>query len=256
MADDSVGGRMDVFTDVYEKSGELVQAPALHKDWEKIGAGLKALLQPEGPAVASAAALDTLRARLDRAAEREASQGKARAAEILKAAVCSEAGYQDRAALVKQMQHFYLVKKKGGQSVWVVDLSEGLWQVDLRPVCGQERGGTQDRPGALARGLRRRQSAHDIRCSTACAQMEFPSRGQVEREVQGDDGDRKQVVPRPGRQGGGHRGGPRDAARRVQEDHGDLQLGDGDFLRSPAQARRRLDEEHLRLRSTTWTPWR
>lgn len=124
---------MDVFSDVYKKSVQLVQAPSLHKDWSKVEAGLKSLLQPDGPSVADAVVLDRLREKLDSAAKGKASQGKARAAEILRASQSEANGYQDRAALIKQMQHFYLVKRKGGQSIWVVDSPKdyGKWTYDL-----------------------------------------------------------------------------------------------------------------------------
>jgi hypothetical protein len=94
---------------------------------------LKSLLQADGPAVAGAPVLDKLRAQLDGAAKGKSSQRKARAAEIVRASDTGATGYQDRAALIKQMQHFYLVKRKGGQSIWVVDCPKdyGKWTYDL-----------------------------------------------------------------------------------------------------------------------------
>ena len=40
---------MNVFTEVYEKSIELLKAPSLHADWRGVENGLKGLLQVDGP---------------------------------------------------------------------------------------------------------------------------------------------------------------------------------------------------------------
>lgn len=49
---------MNVVTEVYAKSAALLTSPSLHADWQDIEAGLKSLLQADGPAV------DDLRDRL------------------------------------------------------------------------------------------------------------------------------------------------------------------------------------------------
>lgn len=125
---------MNVFTDVYEKSIELLKAPSLHDDWKDIEAGLKKLLQADGPSVDNAKALTDLRDKLNKAADKGGvMRGKAKAKEIARAAQTDKNGFQDRAALLKQMKHFYLVAKKGNQSVWVVDQPKryGQWNYDL-----------------------------------------------------------------------------------------------------------------------------
>jgi Lysine-specific metallo-endopeptidase len=130
---------MDVFTDAYDKSVELLKSPSLHADWKAIEHGLKTLLEVSGPSVNSAPCLDELRKKLT-SAQGKASTDKTRAEEIVRASRADTVGYQDRAALVKQMQHFYLVQKKGNQSVWVVDFPRryGSWTFDLFAGRGVE----------------------------------------------------------------------------------------------------------------------
>lgn len=124
---------MDVFTDVYDKSVEILKSPSLHNDWKVIEAGLKTLLGVGGPSIEGALSLDQLRKQLDSSVKGRAIAGKAKAEEIARASRTGASGYQDRAALVKQMQHFYLVQKKGNQCIWVVDCpqSYGKWTYDL-----------------------------------------------------------------------------------------------------------------------------
>jgi hypothetical protein len=53
--------------------------------------------------------------------------------EILKLCRTADAGFQDRAALLKAMKHFYFVEAKGSQSIWVVDNPKDYakWTYDL-----------------------------------------------------------------------------------------------------------------------------
>lgn len=113
---------MDVFSDVYDKSVDMLKAPQFHADWAIIEKGLKNLLQAGGPSATSGAVLDELRAHLaDAARKAGGAKGKATGAEIVRASQPAKPDFQDRAALIKQMKHFYMVEKKGSQSVWVVD---------------------------------------------------------------------------------------------------------------------------------------
>jgi hypothetical protein len=112
---------MNVFTEVYAKSVDLLKAPALDPNWKAIEADLKMLLEVDGPNVGKAKVLDNLRALLAEAGKGKAVATSAAADEIIAACRTGVIGYQDRAALLKIMQHFYLIEKKGGQSVWVLD---------------------------------------------------------------------------------------------------------------------------------------
>lgn len=112
---------MNVFTEVYAKSVDLLKAPALEADWKVVEADLKALLAADGPAIGKASVLDQLRKLLAEAGKGKAVAASAAATEIARASKPANSGYQDRAALIKTMRHFYLVEKKGGQSVWVLD---------------------------------------------------------------------------------------------------------------------------------------
>lgn len=111
---------MNVFTEVYEKSIELLKAPALDPSWKVIEGNLKALLDKDCPNSGKGAALADLRAHLKNAGK-AGKPAAAAAEEILKASNTGSIGYQERAALVKTMKHFYMVAAKGGQTIWVVD---------------------------------------------------------------------------------------------------------------------------------------
>lgn len=112
---------MNVFTEVYNKSVELLKSPGMDDSWKTIEANLKVLLEDDGPNATKAKVLDDLRDQLKKASKGKAVAKTAMAEEIIKASKTGATGYQDRAALIKTMQHFHMVAKKGGQSIWVVD---------------------------------------------------------------------------------------------------------------------------------------
>jgi hypothetical protein len=124
---------MDVFTDVYKKSTDLLKSPCFDQRWSNIEAKLKALLAADGPSDADAAVLDLVRSSLATAGRGAANVEQAVADEILKICRKSTAGFQDRAALVKMLKHFYFVEKKGNQSIWAVDNAKAYsqWTYDL-----------------------------------------------------------------------------------------------------------------------------
>lgn len=124
---------MNVFTEVYERSAELLKAPVLHADWREVESELKALLQTDGPDPDKGKVLDTLRQKLDSAAAGAGHRAKAKAQELARAANTGKTGFQDRAALLKQFKHVYMVSRKGAQTVWVVDQPKayGQWNYDL-----------------------------------------------------------------------------------------------------------------------------
>lgn len=125
---------MNVFSEVYEKSIDMLKVPQLHTDWATIEKGLRELLLPEGPAVGKSGVLDDLRSKLAAAGKlSKGSAGKAMGDEILRVSQAAKPSFQDRAALIKQMKHFYMVAKKGSQSIWVVDQPQayGEWDFEL-----------------------------------------------------------------------------------------------------------------------------
>lgn len=123
---------MNVFTEVYNKTIELLKAPGFESSWKTIEADLKLLLEDDGPDVGKAKVLDDLRDLLKKAGKGKGVARTAVAEEIVKASKTDVAGYQDRAALLKTMQHFHMVAKKGGQSIWVVDMPKAFssWPYD------------------------------------------------------------------------------------------------------------------------------
>lgn len=125
---------MNVFTEVYNKSIEVLKGSGFHADWAAMEADLKSMLQPDGPDMDKGVALDSLRDKLRNAADKAGGvRAKAKAKEMARAAQTDKSDYQDRAAILKQMKHFYLVAKKGNQSVWVMDQPKafGKWNYDL-----------------------------------------------------------------------------------------------------------------------------
>jgi len=124
---------MNVFTEVYGKSVELIKAGGLDNDWKDIESELKAMLDPTGPDTAHAKVLDALRTKLKAASKTKGATASAQAEELLKAAKSGTAGFQERTALLKTMAHFYFVQRKGNQCVWVVDQPKAFtkWGYDL-----------------------------------------------------------------------------------------------------------------------------
>lgn len=124
---------MNVFTEVYDKSVEVLAAPFVSGEWKGIAADLKALLESSGPNAQKAGVLDNFRKQLAETGKTSASSATAVAAEIVKASVPARMGFQDRAAMIKTVRHFYAVQHKGAQSVWVLDPPKGYsaWPYDL-----------------------------------------------------------------------------------------------------------------------------
>ncbi|MCQ8105339.1 M35 family metallo-endopeptidase [Methylomonas sp. SURF-2] len=112
---------MNTLTEVYDKCIELLKVKSLDDSWSTIEADLKALLNADGPNFAKAEVLEDLRSKLNKASKGKGVAATAVADEIINACKVGVNGFQDRAALLKAMKHFYLVKRKGNQSIWVVD---------------------------------------------------------------------------------------------------------------------------------------
>jgi hypothetical protein len=124
---------MNVFTEVYDKSVDLLRAPSLDASWKVVETELKALLGTDGPSVDKAGVLDNLRNLLKESGKGKPVARTAVATEIVKACKPGANGFQERAALIKTMQHFYIVGQKGAQSIWVLDPPRGFvaWPYDL-----------------------------------------------------------------------------------------------------------------------------
>lgn len=110
---------MDVFSDVYKKSIDVLRIKSLDESWAVIENDLKLMLREDGPDVSKGAALGGLRGHLAKLTKGKPAKAKAEA--ILAASRPEVAGFQERAAFVKTMKHFYLVEKKGNQTIWVMD---------------------------------------------------------------------------------------------------------------------------------------
>jgi len=124
---------VNVFTEVYARSVELVKAPTLDPGWTVVETDLEALLETDGPNVDKAGVLDSLRRLREEAGKGKPVARAAVSAEILRASKPSVNGYQDRAALLKTMAHFYVVQRKGARSIWVLDPPRAYdaWPYDL-----------------------------------------------------------------------------------------------------------------------------
>ncbi|MCP4117533.1 MAG: hypothetical protein GY737_19485 [Desulfobacteraceae bacterium] len=124
---------MDIFTDVYSKSRKVVQTKGLNDSWRTIEQNLITLLELNGPNAGKAKVLEDLRDKLKQAAKLKLMKNDAMAKAIVNASAPGSTGFQNRAAMLKTMNHFYLVAKKGNQSIWVVDSPKayGKWSYDL-----------------------------------------------------------------------------------------------------------------------------
>ncbi len=112
---------MNLFTEVYDKSTQLLKTKCFEDRWSNVEAKIKALLAAGGFSEADAPVLDLIRSSLADAAKGKANVAEAVANEIISLSRPKTAGYQDRAALLKTLKHIYFVMKSGNQSVWVVD---------------------------------------------------------------------------------------------------------------------------------------
>jgi hypothetical protein len=112
---------MNLFTEVYDKSKDLLQKPCFDQRWSNIESKVKALFADGGFSEADAPVLDLIRQSLASAAKGQPDFGKAVAEEIVKLSRPGDAGFQDRAALIKTLKHIYFVARKGRQSIWTVD---------------------------------------------------------------------------------------------------------------------------------------
>lgn len=112
---------MNLFTEVYDKSRDLLTKPCFDKSWATIEAKVKSLLAEDGFSRADYPVLIDIRRTLTAVAKDKPDEGKAIAEEILRLSRPDENGFQDRAALLKTLRHIYHVVNKGAQSIWVVD---------------------------------------------------------------------------------------------------------------------------------------
>lgn len=112
---------MDIFTEVYEKSSQMVKSRCFEERWSNIEPKLRSLLAAGGPNANEADVLELIRSKLQEAAKGEAKPAEAIANEILSLSRTKIPGFQERAALIKLLQHFYFLAVKGNQSIWVVD---------------------------------------------------------------------------------------------------------------------------------------
>jgi hypothetical protein len=118
---------MDVFTEVYDQSVELLKVPCFDKRWSNIEPKLKRLFAIGGPSAPEADVLDSIRSSLSLNVKPIHI-----ASAIVSLSQPGTAGFQNRSALIKLLQHFYFVEAKGAQSVWVVDHPSGYakWSYD------------------------------------------------------------------------------------------------------------------------------
>lgn len=112
---------MNLFTEVYNKSRDLIDQPCFDASWAAIEGKVKTLLAEDGPAHAAYPVLIDIRRTLTAVARGKPDEGRAIAEEILRLSRPDDVGFQDRAALLKLLRHLYHVVNKGAQSIWVVD---------------------------------------------------------------------------------------------------------------------------------------
>ncbi len=112
---------LDEFTTVYKKAKEVLVADSFDQRWSNLEPKIKALLAGDAPDAGAASILDTVRASLEAAGRGQAIPARAIAEEIMAVSKSGANGFQDRAALIKLLKHFYYYTATGNQDVWVVD---------------------------------------------------------------------------------------------------------------------------------------
>jgi hypothetical protein len=110
---------MNLFTEVYQKTIDILRTMPFDNEWKEVAEKLRILLHPDGPDATKAVALDYLRTTIRKKAKSHTPS--ARADVVIDAADSTAVGFQERAAMLKTLQHFYLTARRGGQSLWVVD---------------------------------------------------------------------------------------------------------------------------------------
>ena len=131
---------MNVFTEVYDKSRDLLKVTCFDQRWSNIEPRIKALLADGGFNEAEAEVLQLIRKTLRDAVKDKPQSPKALAEEILALSRPTVTGFQDRAALLKTLQHIYRLSRKGAQAVWIVDhpRSYDKWAYDEVNGLSQE----------------------------------------------------------------------------------------------------------------------
>lgn len=127
---------MDIFTEVWNKSVDVLKAKPLTDDWSRIEARLRTLVGAKGPDLSEGSVMQDFREALQKRSKSQKEVVKiaeAQAEDMLNAVDASKAGFQDRVAMLKFIEHFYLANKKGAQAVWVVDNPRRYdkWTYDL-----------------------------------------------------------------------------------------------------------------------------
>jgi hypothetical protein len=123
---------MQTFTEAYEKGAGLLKSKCFDARWSHIEARIKALMATQGPSDGAAGVLDLIREELDEAGDDGDDQGNAVADEMLELCRAPARGFQERAAFLETLRHFYLVKLTDNHRVWVLDATLGIhkWVYD------------------------------------------------------------------------------------------------------------------------------
>jgi hypothetical protein len=112
---------MDTFTEAYEKGIGLLKSKCFDPRWARLETRLKALMGHHGPNDGEAEVLNDIRQKLEDSGDGADDSGYAVAEEMLD--LCREAdrGYQERAAFLEMLRHFYLVRLTHNHRVWILD---------------------------------------------------------------------------------------------------------------------------------------
>jgi hypothetical protein len=112
---------MGNFTEAYEKGIGLLKSKCFDSRWAGIEARIKTLMAAGGPNDAAADVLNDIRQELENAGNGADDSGVAIAAEMMDLCRDADRGFQDRAAFLEMLRHFYLIKLSGNHRVWVQD---------------------------------------------------------------------------------------------------------------------------------------
>lgn len=133
-----------VFTQVYDKSRELIGARCLEKRWPETQLRLQAFFNADGPNPDQASVLDLVRTELnmgdafwtgDKKGKLQSSPGASAAAifAIAQASANPSAKLEEIVSLLKMLKHLYFVSVSGSQSIWVADGPKvyDMWVYDM-----------------------------------------------------------------------------------------------------------------------------
>ncbi|WP_338849707.1 M35 family metallo-endopeptidase [Massilia sp. W12] len=121
---------MDLFTEVHKKNYEVIKKDSFPEKWKQYHIKFKIGIRSDAPSKNSGQIFDIFRQTIRK---ESSQQSKKKNDLLLTYAESSAIDFQQAAALYKSLLHFYQVRKKGNQTIWVMDFPKRYtaWTFDL-----------------------------------------------------------------------------------------------------------------------------